>query len=245
MKISFTDHKHGTTPIEHLHASIEGSGLALLTDDDATYEILIKKNAIEEGTAVTSAHIILDIDFSDQIAKHAKETLSVIDADLVERYSLDNVSGELKLFVPYGKLETFYAALENITSITPEEIKELKSFFSPDRNRLGKQTSWAEDPAREREKIAGHFNRTKQSLDGGLVKLVTDLLTQAVTAKTNKLMKNALRGDYSDFNSRLDTPKLTLMEHLQEAKVDAALIENTNAGRYDDDLAPVIRLAHV
>jgi hypothetical protein len=44
-----------------------------------------------------------------------------------------------------------------------------------------------------------------------------------------------MNGTYSDFGRHFDMPKLTLMEHLKQARAHQSMIDKVAKGEYDND----------
>ena len=67
-----------------------------------------------------------------------------------------------------------------------------------------------------------------------LVRLVTDL--HAVSSRDERFKKmiiNAMRADYSDFESDLDDPTMAMYFHLQEIGGVDDMVQNVTLGKYD------------
>lgn len=239
MKFSYTNNKFGNAPIDHLSARIKGTACAVLTDDNCQYEINIKNSPHETETILEPTTPVLRINFSEGVRLLAYEKLASLDAEFLQKHGLPSGGPELAvLYVPYSKLSVVYASLLAIDpTITNEQMRELRSFLNPHKpeNQLSKQQRLFSDPTITKNQLMARFEAEKNKMDAGTVKLITDLNAQPASTEINTVMRKALLGSYHDFASSLALPKLTLIEHLQQANASNTLIENVTNGCYDNN----------
>lgn len=252
MKISYINKKFDNTALDALRAKCYGTAEAILTADDSSFKIRIIKNGLTEGIEVTREYRLLEVEFSKNIEPQVRTLLETYAPDFGKACSMEGLRNDneltnkiadeqyqvkdgdtvFKLFVPINKLNVFYGLLQKIdASITPEQLKQLVAFLHPNNGKLSDFKLFS--AAKEKDELTVYYMRNVSKLEDGLAKLIDDLLLMPASNNTNKMIRNAFQGVYSDLDTQLSTPAMTLIEHLKEVGAKPEVISKADKGEYD------------